>query len=220
MLGLHALSIPPEAVLITEMILVCVAIFAIISEGIEARTPRSLLWITGIVMTLSAGRVLFEPLPNIQPVTIGLLLIGATYGIRRGIGIAILVTIITNIYLGTGIWTLFQAGAWSIIVIGGAVAANQLIIDEKVNLGRLMISGIIAAFVFDFTVSLSVLISDPTPSIFIAYLITGLPFDLLHAAGNVVIAITLGSSMHRLLAHSLSPTKLNIRGNINESRVE
>jgi energy-coupling factor transport system substrate-specific component len=220
MLGLHALSIPPEAVLITEMILVCVAIFAIISEGIEARTPRSLLWITGIVMTLSAGRVLFEPLPNIQPVTIGLLLIGATYGIRRGIGIAILVTIITNIYLGTGIWTLFQAGAWSIIAIGGAVAANQLIIDEKVNLGRLMISGIIAAFVFDFTVSLSVLISDPTPSIFIAYLITGLPFDLLHAAGNVVIAITLGSSMHRLLAHSLSPTKLNIRGNINESRVE
>ena len=220
MLGLHALSIPPEAVLITEMILVCVAIFAIISEGIEARTPRSLLWITGIVMTLSAGRVLFEPLPNIQPVTIGLLLIGATYGIRRGIGIAILVTIITNIYLGTGIWTLFQAGAWSIIAIGGAVAANQLIIDEKVNLGRLMISGIISAFVFDFTVSLSVLISDPTPSIFIAYLITGLPFDLLHAAGNVVIAITLGSSMHRLLAHSLSPTKLNIRGNINESRVE
>jgi len=220
MLGLHALSIPPEAVLITEMILICAAIFAIISDGAETRTPRTLLWVAGIVMALSAGRVLFEPLPNIQPVTIGLLLVGATYGVRRGIGIAILVTIITNLSLGTRIWTLFQAGAWSIVAIGGAFAANQLIIDEKLNVGRLMISGIIAAFVFDFIVSLSVLISDPTPSIFIAYLITGLPFDLLHAAGNVVIAITLGSSIHRMLTRSLSPTRLNIRGNLNESRFE
>jgi len=220
MLGLHALSIPPEAVLITEIILVCTAIFAIVSYGAEARTPRSLLWVTGIVLALSAGRILFQPLPNIQPVTIGLLLIGATYGVRRGVGIAILVTIITNISLGTGIWTLFQAGAWSIVAIGGAVAANQLIIDGKLNIGRLMISGIIAAFVFDFLVSISVLIADPTPSVFIAYLITGLPFDLLHAAGNLVIAVTLGPSMHRILSRSLSSTGLKIRSVVNESRIE
>ena len=220
MLGLHTLSIPPEAVLITEIMLVFTAIFAIVSDGAEARTPRSLLWVAGIVLALSAGRILFQPLPNIQPVTIGLLLIGATYGVRRGVGIAILVTIISNIALGTGIWTLFQAGSWSIVAIGGAVAANQLIVDGKMNVGRLLISGIVAAFVFDFLVSLSVLIADPTPSVFIAYLITGLPFDLFHAGGNIVIAATLGPSMHMLLSRSLSLAGLKIRSVVNESRIE
>ena len=61
------------------------------------------------ISALVVSRVMLEPLPNIQPVTVALLLIGATLGARRGIGIAILVTILSNAFLGTGIWTLFQA---------------------------------------------------------------------------------------------------------------
>ncbi|MEC7390817.1 MAG: hypothetical protein VX655_01880, partial [Candidatus Thermoplasmatota archaeon] len=136
------------------------------------------------------------------------------------IGIAILVTILSNFYLGSGMWTFFQAGGWSIVTVGGCIAANQFIKDEKLMIGRLMIAGVIAAFVFNYIVSLSVLIADPSLGILIAYLITGLPFDLLHAAGNIVIAITLGPSMHNMLTRSLSPTNLTIRSSSNESRVE
>ena len=220
MLGLHALTAPPETVLITEILLVSVALFSLFGGGTENRNQKAVLWAFGIVVALSLGRVILGPIPNVQPVTIGLLLVGAIYGARKGIGIAILVTVLSNIFLGTGIWTLFQAGGWSIVALGGAVAADQLIIDEKLMKSRLIIAGFIAAFVFDFMASLSVLIADPTPSVFIAYLITGLPFDLLHAAGNLAIAVTLGPSMHRILSRSLSSTGLNFRSVVNESRTE
>ncbi len=220
MLGLHALTAPPEAVLITEILLVCTALFSLFGGGAENRDQRAVLWAFGIVGVLSLGRVILGPIPNVQPVTIGLLLVGATYGARKGIGIAILVTVLSNIFLGTGIWTLFQAGAWSVIAVGGAVFTNHFIVNEKLIIGRLMVFGFITAFIFDFLVSLSVLIADPTPSVFIAYLITGIPFDLLHAAGNMVISIILGPSMYSTLSRSLSSTNLKIRSVANESRIE
>ena len=106
------------------------------------------------------------------------------------------------------------------VAVGGYMAADQLVKHEKLMIGRLMIAGFIAAFVFNYVVSLSVLIADPSLGVLIAYLITGLPFDLLHAAGNIVIAITLGPSMHNMLSRSLSPTNISIRSSSNESRVE
>ena len=220
MLGLHALGLSPESVLFIEMILVCSALFAIFGGEKENRTSKAVVWSFGIIAALALGRIILGPIPNVQPVTIGLLLVGAIYGIRKGIGIAILVTILSNFYLGSGMWTFFQAGGWSIVTVGGCIAANQFIKDEKLMIGRLMIAGVIAAFVFNYIVSLSVLIADPSSGVLIAYLITGLPFDLLHAAGNIVIAITLGPSMHNMLTRSLSPTNLTIRSSSNESRVE
>ncbi|MDP6856077.1 MAG: hypothetical protein QGH13_00925 [Candidatus Thalassarchaeaceae archaeon] len=220
MLGLHALNVPAEAVLISEIFLIIFALFAIFSGGSRSQIPKTIICAIGIAGTLSIGRVLFDPIPNVQPVTIGILLVGATYGARRGIGIAFLVAVFSNMVIGTGVWTLFQAGAWGIIAVVGSIVANQLIINEKINLSRLVFAGIISAFIFDFLVSLSVLIADPTPNVFIAYLITGLPFDLLHAAGNVMIAVTLGPSMYGLLSRSLSSTGLKIRSVVNESRIE
>ena len=184
----------------------------------ENRT-QAVVWSFGIIAALAIGRIILGPIPNVQPVTIGLLLVGATYGVRKGIGIAILVTILSNIFLGLECGH-YSKQSWSIVAVGGYMAANQFIKDEKLMIGRLMIAGFIAAFVFDYIVSLSVLIADPSLGVLIAYLITGLPFDLLHAAGNIVIAITLGPSMHNMLTRSLSPTNLTIRSSSNESRVE
>ena len=115
---------------------------------------------------------------------------------------------------------MFQAIGWSVVAIGGYFAANLLINEEKLSIRRLLIAGFISAFVFDYIVSLFVLIADPSLGVLIAYLITGLPFDLLHAAGNIVIAITLGPSMHNMLLRSLIPANLTIRSGTNESRVE
>ena len=52
---------------------------------------------------------------------------------------------------------------------------------------------------YDWTVSLSALALYQTKEAFFAFLIVGLPFDILHAVGNVLFAVWLAPSLHRLL---------------------
>ena len=130
-----------------------------------------------------------SPLPNIQPVTVAWLIIGAQLGARRGVAFAVLVTMISNFILGDGIWTIYQAIGWSIVAIIGA--QSKLIIDNKLQLGKLYLLGISSAFLFDFIASLSVIGTANTGE-FIAYLINGIPYDVVHALGNVTMAAWFG----------------------------
>ena len=130
-----------------------------------------------------------SPLPNIQPVTVACLIIGAQLGARRGVAFAVLVTMISNFILGDGIWTIYQATGWSIVAIIGA--QSKLIIDNKLRLGKLCFLGIISAFLFDFIVSLSIIGTVNTGE-FIDYLINGIPYDVVHALGNVTMAAWFG----------------------------
>ena len=59
-----------------------------------------------------------------------------------------------------------------------------------------------AALVFDLIVSMAALVAGPSPSVFLTYLIVGIPYDLLHIAGNVAFAAWLGPVLHRVLLRS------------------
>ena len=203
MLGLHALSAPSEIVLYSEIILAGLALIVLLNAGPESRNMRGIAISAAFISALVVSRVILEPLPNIQPVTVALLLIGATLGVRRGIGIAILVTILSNAFLGTGIWTLFQAIGWSFVAWIGAMASNHLTNDEgELNMRNLVYFSIGAAIVFDLIVSMAALVANPSPSVFLTYLIVGIPYDLLHIAGNVAFAAWLGPVLHRVLLRS------------------
>ena len=203
MLGLHALSAPSETVLYSEVLLVGLALMVLLNAGPASRNMRGIAISAALVSVLVVSRVLLEPLPNIQPVTVALLLIGATLGARRGIGIAILVTLLSNAFLGTGIWTLFQAMGWSFVAWTGAMASNHLTNGEgELDMRNLVYFSIGAAIVFDLIVSMAALVADPSPSVFVTYLIVGIPYDLLHVAGNVAFAAWLGPVLHRILIRS------------------
>ena len=129
------------------------------------------------------------PLPNIQPVTVAALIIGAQLGARRGVAFAVLVTMISNFIIGDGIWTLYQAIGWSVVAIIGS--SSKIIIDGQLQLNRTFGYAVICAFLFDIIVSLSVL-GTVSLSGFMMYLLNGIPYDILHAAGNVTIAAWFG----------------------------
>ena len=203
MLGLHALSAPSEIVLHSEIILAGLALIVLLNAGPASRNMRGIAISAAFISALVVSRVMLEPLPNIQPVTVALLLIGATLGARRGIGIAILVTILSNAFLGTGIWTLFQAAGWSFVAWTGAMASSHLTNSEgELNMRNLVYFSIGAALVFDLIVSMAALVAGPSPSVFLTYLIVGIPYDLLHIAGNVAFAAWLGPVLHRVLLRS------------------
>ena len=148
-----------------------------------------------------SGRILLGPIPNVQPVTVLVLLAGAYFGAPRAIALAATIALASNVLLlGHGPWTLFQAIGWGGVGLLGALLANRIVVDGDVRVGLLTVIAAISGLAFNWFVSLSILL-EVGPPMLIPYLLNGLVFDLYHVAGNVLfvawMASPLGDMMHR-----------------------
>ncbi|MEZ8078718.1 MAG: hypothetical protein QMC53_03790 [Candidatus Poseidoniaceae archaeon] len=198
-LGTHGPVLSPTTSLVLDVILV-VAAFWLLATPSKKSLGDSLLLVT-LVLAVSATRVLMQPLPNIQPVTVAALIIGAQLGARRGAAFAILVAMISNAVIGNGWWTIFQAIGWASVAVMGSKLA--LIVNGELQRSRLFIAAIASAFVFDLIVSLSIIDSSFTLLTFLTYLAHGLPYDLLHAVGNLTFAVWFGSWFADVVAEDI-----------------
>ena len=149
----------------------------------------------------SASRVLFAAVPNVQPVTLLLLMIGLHLGARRAAAVAMLTALISNMALGHGPWTFYQALAWGAVGTSAALFRPLLVNWDgtKVRVLPLAILAFIWGFLFDWIVSLSALALYQSFEAFLAFIIAGLIFDALHAFGNVLFTIWMAPSLHHLL---------------------
>lgn len=198
-LGTHGPVLSPTTSLVLDVILV-VAAFWLLATPSKKSLGDSLLLVT-LVLAVSATRVLMQPLPNIQPVTVAALIIGAQLGARRGAAFAILVAMISNAVIGNGWWTIFQAIGWASVAVMGSKLA--LIVNGELQRNRLFIAAIASAFVFDLIVSLSIIDSSFTLLTFLTYLAHGIPYDLLHAVGNLTFAVWFGSWFADVVAEDI-----------------
>ena len=195
-LGVHGPVLTPLASALLDIMLVSVA-FAFFVGG--SRTNRMTLgMLATMVVAMAALRVLMQPLPNVQPLTVAALLVGAHLGARRGVAFAILATLLSNLLISHGWWTFFQAAGWAIVAVIGARA--NLVQNGQLQLQRLALVSVVSAMVFGFVSTLSLVTSAMTPSSFIVLLGQGLPFDVVHALGNLVFVIWMAPSLHQFLS--------------------
>ena len=141
-----------------------------------------LAMLTALAVT---GRIAMAHLPNIQPVTAIIILASFWLGPTSGVILAILVTIVSNIVLGMGIWTIWQILAWSLIGLGAGIARK---VWPNIPTWLLSIYGLWSGFFFGFVISLTMR-SMGQP--FWAYYLAGLPMDLNHAISNSVFILLL-----------------------------
>ena len=185
--GVHGPVLGPFSGLVIDVILLALAFWMLASPDMK-KVSNVLTFVT-LVTSVSLLRVVMTSLPNIQPVTVAALIIGAQLGARRGVAFAVLVTMISNFIIGDGIWTLYQAIGWSVVAIIASSSKN--ITDGQLQLNKTLGYAVICAFLFDMIVSLSVL-GTVSASEFMVYLINGIPYDILHAVGNLTIAAWFG----------------------------
>jgi len=194
--GIHGPLLGPVTGLVIDVVLLALAFWMLASP--DMRKATNVLTFITLVTSISLLRVLMVPLPNIQPVTIAALIIGAQLGARRGIAFAVLVSMTSNFIIGDGIWTLYQAIGWSTVAVIGS--ASKIVINGKLNLNKTYVYAIICAFLFDFIVSLSI-IGTVSFNEFIIYLLNGIPYDILHAVGNLTIAAWFGNWFNDSIAN-------------------
>ena len=195
--GIHGPVLGPVGSLILDVVLLGIAFWMLLST--TKKTIPDVILFASIVSGVSLLRILMVPLPNVQPVTVAALLVGAQLGAKRGIAFAILVTMITNFIIGNGIWTLYQALGWSLVAVIGA--NYNLVLNGKINYKRVFYTSVFTAFMFDFIVSLSVIDGSTSLSQFMIYLANGIPYDLMHALGNLIFAAWLSTWFVKLLQH-------------------
>ncbi|HJM54638.1 MAG TPA: DUF6580 family putative transport protein [Poseidonia sp.] len=193
--GVHGPELTAFADMVIDLFLVGL-VFTLLVGGPRS-SKQDVYLLTTFVVAVTALRVILQPLPNIQPVTVAALLVGAQLGARRGVAFAVLVTLLSNLLIGDGWWTLFQAIGWSAVaVLGSQINLGTV---ERFNSARFYLAAASSAFLFDFIVSFSIYTPGMSLTDFVVYLAHGLPFDILHALGNLTFAIWFGHFVFRTL---------------------
>ncbi len=171
--------------LTTVVLLVILAVFISFEEG------RATAHDVAIIAVLSAAsialRVAFAALPQVQPSTFIIIAAGVVYGPRAGFMVGALTALVSNFFLGHGLWTPFQMFAW-----GAAGATGGLAAQLWPDIGRtgLAAIGFMWGFLFGWITNLSQLffVEVTWRSIVAVYGIS-IWFEVVHAIANVVVAL-------------------------------
>lgn len=165
-------------------------------ENIPVTSLRSIALLAILVALSVTGRILFTFIPNVQPTTtliiITTLILGVKYGlIHAGVSI-----FLSNLILGMGPWTLAQMLSYMVVVL----FIGMVIRPFKNKLSHLVLSLIagVCGLIYGFFISL---VQAPIFGFkyLWAYYLSGLPFDLAHAAGNIAFYSVLAPILIPLL---------------------
>ena len=144
----------------------------------------------------AAGRVLFAAVPGVQPVTVIAIVTGAAVGLRAGVAVGMLAAVTSNFFLAQGPWTAYQMLAWGACGAAGALLAPFLRRRIVLAVAACVLGLAFSAFM-DVWEWFAFWPHDWQSLTFV--LGRGLPFDVTHAVGNVVLALVAGPELRRLL---------------------
>ena len=204
MLDAHAVAIGPHGMLAINIAMLSLIGWALWRAEQKMSSGSDLILLILLGAFAVSGRVLLDPIPNVQPVTVIVLLAGIHFGAPRAIALAAAVALCSNVLLGHGLWSLYQAVGWSAVGVAGAALSNRLYVDGRMAIGALAALAAVSAFAFDWIVSLSALHSLSS-EVFLVYLMAGIPYDLLHAAGNVAFVAWLANPLSEIMTRHVAP---------------
>lgn len=158
------------------------------------------LALLGVLTALCVVLRIFKiiPVPNVQPVTAIIMLTTLFVSGEMGFALAILTMIISNIFLGFGIWTIPQ-----ILAYGGCVLTILLFKKLTPLTKWFWLQLALVAFLgieYGILVDLGMTIFGGLPA-FIAYWAGSILFDTYHAIGNVIFYLLLYKPISLALKH-------------------
>ncbi len=138
-----------------------------------------------------ALKVVMAPLPNIEPVSLMVMLIMVVFG-WRGLSAVYVYVAMEFLYYGFGVWNVYYLYIWLILAV-----AAWLLRKMESTLGWAILSG-----VFGLAFGALCAVTDVFIGGFgfaVAKWVEGIPFDIAHCAGNFVIALLLFKPLRQLM---------------------
>ena len=149
----------------------------------------------GMLGALTFGtKVAMAVLPNIEPVSLMVILFAVTFGWKALYPIYVYVAMEIMMY-GLGLWNANYLYVWTILAVA-AIALRRL----KSPLWWALLSGIFGLAFGLLCSPVYLVISGFDIRYVIAWWLSGLSFDIFHAVGNFIIALVLFAPLRRLFS--------------------
>tara|TARA_A100001037_G_C15034863_1_gene582737 strand:+ start:388 stop:1041 length:654 start_codon:yes stop_codon:yes gene_type:complete len=208
----HNVALSPNQSLFLNIAILSIIVLSLIRSERSLRDQSQWGMLVLLAVFGVSGRILLDPIPNVQPVTVLVLMAGAYFGAPRAIALAATIALASNVMLlGHGPWTLFQAVGWGAIGLVGALMASRIVVEGRVRIGPLAVIAAASGLAFNWFVSLSILL-EAGSSMLVPYLLNGLVFDLYHVAGNVLFVAWMASPLGEMMSrHRSSPAYEAVR---------
>lgn len=146
----------------------------------------------GILGAMTFGaKYVMSWMPNIEPVSLMVMLFAVTFGIKALFPIYLYV-LLEVLFYGLGTWNFCYLYVWAVLAVLALVLKNM-----THPLGWAMLSGVFGLFFGALCGIVDIFIGGFGYAL--AKWVSGIPFDLAHCAGNFVIALLLFSPMRTLL---------------------
>ena len=199
--GVHVLDDRNYYLISLLIILETMLPFLLIFEG---RRPRAREMILLAVMCAIAvlGRTIFFMVPEFKPVVALVIISGLALGAEAGFLVGAMTGFVSNFFFGQGPWTPWQMFAFGIIgfLAGLLFRRSDTFYRSKKGIALLCTFGFLAALliygpIMNTCAVVTSIAYDPTPAAFKAAILTGLPFDLIHAVTTAACLAVLAAPM-------------------------
>jgi energy-coupling factor transport system substrate-specific component len=159
-------------------------------------SARELALVATLAAVGAAGRVLFAPVPGVQPLTVTAVAAGSALGVRAGAAVGAVGAFVSNLFLGQGTWTPWQMLGWAACGAAGGLL-GPLLRNRVAFAAACGMLGLAFSTLMDLWLWWS--FWPHTGAALVTVLSAGIWFSVAHAVGNVVIALAAGPELQRLL---------------------
>jgi energy-coupling factor transport system substrate-specific component len=179
------------------MALVLLAIGAGMLWYERSRPPSQIVALVAVLAALAvAGRIVLAPIPNVVATTDIVLFAGYALGPAPGFAVGALGGLVSNFWLGQGVWTPWQMVGWGMTGVAGGVLWR--ITRGNANRWTLAAACGAAGLVFGMWMNFQTMVSfggEISLDRYLALEARAIPFDLAHITGNVIFALAAGPAM-------------------------
>lgn len=147
-------------------------------------------------------RIPFAIIPSLQPTTFIVAITGYVLGVRAGVIVGLLSAIISNMFLGQGLWTLMQMLAWGLVGLTfglfGKIQGNFSKKRKLIFAFTLFIWGYLFGWIMNILHWLSTS-TELTISTFLGINGLSFTFDTTHAIGNFFFVYIFSADFIKIL---------------------
>ena len=195
-LGMKFISERPYYYISIAIICLSIIPFAVMFEGRKPQA-RELVTISVLCTIGVVGKIAFYMIPQFKP-TVAIIIISAmALGSQRGFLIGVIIAFVSNIFLGQGPWTPWQMFACGLIgFISGFMYKKEAL--PKTTVPICIFGFLITLLIYGGIMNPAALImanDTISMSTLAAYYISGIPYDIIHAASTVIFLIVLAKPM-------------------------